>query len=238
MKTIACFLIGTFFVPFAVGQRLQTRRTVVAKTQLIETGEFHGDEIKAKSGERWWGLFPEKEGLTLKPTTLQVTRVYDPIMDSERSRKWTGKKVSVRSRIEPVFLLKSSRKFRQGRVCTVFRSRKSLGNASTTPLPLADKNYELSVVSDDPNPTDYLGQKSKLILRVGTSQQTIASLEDHNDGGWILLWAGDIDEDDQLDLYMDLSDHYNVSNKILFLSSAADKGKLVKAVAKFSITGC
>jgi hypothetical protein len=53
-----------------------------------------------------------------------------------------------------------------------------------------------------------------------------------------LIWAGDLDGDGKLDLFMALSDHYNVTEYTLFLSSRGSGGKLVDRVAAFRATGC
>ena len=63
-------------------------------------------------------------------------------------------------------------------------------------------------------------------------------MEAHDEAQWVLLWAGDLDGDGRLDLYMNLSTHYNVSARRLFLSSAAASGALVREVAVFQTTGC
>jgi hypothetical protein len=52
------------------------------------------------------------------------------------------------------------------------------------------------------------------------------------------LWAGDLDLDGSLDLLLDTSDHENVTEMRLFLSSAAKHGQLVSEVAKFTRVGC
>lgn len=59
-----------------------------------------------------------------------------------------------------------------------------------------------------------------------------------DDCGWGIYWAGDLDGDGKLDLYLDLANHYNVGQYRLFLSSPAEKGKLVKEVANFRFVGC
>jgi hypothetical protein len=53
-----------------------------------------------------------------------------------------------------------------------------------------------------------------------------------------LFWAGDLDGDGRLDLVMNLSGHYNVSETTLFLSSTRQQGKLVRKAAVFRIVGC
>jgi hypothetical protein len=205
---------------------------------LVETGEFHGDEVSAKSGERWLGLFPTAAGFTLLPTTLKVEAVHDSVVDQKPGIK-TGKKVSVSHTREPVFLLRGAAgMLSRGAVTAVFSGRESLGNGEVVNLKLGNNNYRLRVISNDPTPADYLAQNSKLLLTAGAKSQVLFSVAEHADASWALLWAGDLDGDGQLDLYMDLNTHYNSSQRRLFLSTRASRGKLVKEVAEFSTVGC
>jgi hypothetical protein len=51
-------------------------------------------------------------------------------------------------------------------------------------------------------------------------------------------WAGDIDGDGRLDVLLDTTDHYNVREMPLYLSSAAKHRALVGEAAPFTATGC
>lgn len=55
---------------------------------------------------------------------------------------------------------------------------------------------------------------------------------------WQLLWAGDLDGDRRLDLLIDLTWHYNLSQRMLFLSSVAAPGRLLRKVGLFETIGC
>lgn len=206
--------------------------------QLLETGEFHGEEVGARTGERWLGLFPVANGFALLPTTVSVDAVVDPVVDGDDTQTKSGKKVTVHRDSNPVFLLKGAAMLRPGSVVTIFREEKNLVNGTTIDLELKGTRYKLKVISQDPEPKDYLVQNTKLVLTTGRTSQTLISLKEHDDGGWSLFWAGDIDRDGKLDLYMDLSNHYNVSRKVLFLSSQAGKGRLVKELVRFETVGC
>src|SRR5688572_29744472 len=143
---------------------LPTSATKTPKIQLLETGEFHGDQVNAKTGERWLGLFPEGNGYALRQSTISIERVFDVIIDEdEASGEKTGKKVTVNHRSEPIFLLKGAGMLRPGPVVTVFREQKNLGNGTTIDLKLNGSRYQLKVVSEDPEPKDYLVQNTKLL---------------------------------------------------------------------------
>jgi hypothetical protein len=210
---------------------------ITPQINLIATGEFHGDEITAKSGERWLGLFQTSSGFALLPATLKVELVRDEIVDENPNAK-TGKKVTTNRASQPVFLIKGADFLRRGAVNAVFTDSKKLGNGESVELNMGGRSYQLKVVSDNPTPDTNVLSNSKLIFSTGAESQVIFSVEELNDGGWSLLWAGDLDGDGQLDLFMDLHNHYNASERRLFLSSQASGGNLVKEVAQFITVGC
>jgi len=88
--------------------------------EMLQTGEFHGDEVEAKSGEKWLGLFGENNKFVLRNEKIKVQRVRD-FMDDEKSKEKRGKSVSVKGKIKPLFLLKDADKFSEGEVETLFK---------------------------------------------------------------------------------------------------------------------
>ena len=77
---------------------------VEPEIQLLQVGAFHGDEVSAKSGEVWLGLYPTPDGYVLIPLRITVETVYDPLVDDEEEK--TGKAVSVNEQTRPLFLIK------------------------------------------------------------------------------------------------------------------------------------
>lgn len=212
--------------------------------KLLETGEgFHGDQIIGKSGEIWLGLFNEKSRYFLRSTKLKVRRVHDVVTDGEDKNIKTGKDVSVSGKNQPVFLLKNAKMLRDGEVKTVFinqsdEEREGLKNGYQRDFKFNSEFYSLRV-ENKISSEEYPGKGSKLILSHNGKEQILSYLKDGcNDCFWYLYWAGDIDLDGKLDFYFDLSWHYNVIDRKLFLSSQAEKGKLVKQVANFWTNGC
>jgi hypothetical protein len=91
------------------------------KIKLLETGEgFHGDEVEAKSGEKWLGLFKENDGYFMRFSELKVSRVHDPIVDDNEKIK-TGKSISLKNNKTPIFLLKNAGTLQEGKITTLFQ---------------------------------------------------------------------------------------------------------------------
>jgi hypothetical protein len=58
---------------------VQTAKT--SKILLVEIGDgFHGDDVKARNGEKWLGLYVSNRGAFLAESTLTVRRVIDPVI--------------------------------------------------------------------------------------------------------------------------------------------------------------
>ncbi len=78
-----------------------------------------------------------------------------------------------------------------------------------------------------------------MILESDEIRQILHTINaEYTDSLGTLHWTGDLDRDGKPDFYFDLFEHENVENRILFISSEAEKGKLVKLVAQFWTTGC
>lgn len=211
---------------------------------LLETGSFHGEEVSARTGEKWLGLYIVDNHSILIKARLRVETVHDDIGDGPEEK--TGKDVSVDSPLEPIFLVKRAPRLSEGPVNTIFVEKpdyeKTLEKVSPLDLKLDHTSYVLKVVGSEDGAQcseHAFPRKPQLVLTSGESTQVLYSLEDcGNEPYWYLLWAGDLDRDGKLDLYVSVSYHYNISQKKLFLSSQAAKGELVKEVAEFVTGGC
>lgn len=217
---------------------------------LIETGEgFHGDEVPAKSGEKWLGLFQENDKSVLKSTKLKIDRVYDAILDGETKNK-TGKSVFVTENSEPIFLIKNS-KLPIGQVKTLFRGNRwqdedsdtSSGEFLTKMKKDFVKDFEMSGNSYSLKVIEAVNRDGKkilaLVLECNGKKQVLHSInEEYEDSLGTLNWVGDIDRDGKLDLFISPNVHYNVYTSVLFLSSKANENNLVGKIAKFWTTGC
>ena len=242
--------LSSFWVLLVVPALTQT---LPPKIQLLEIGSFHGDEVKVRNGEKLLGLYVDKRGSSLVPTTVKVKRVFDDVVDQEPGQM-TGKEVSIAQASKPIFLIKNAGMLKEGPIVTAYRGSKSKKDelmstyevwkgGKTVSLKLGAQQFQLKVVGRQRQLTGlYQGQSAydlKLVLTDGKLTQTLYSIKDNVESHpWSLVWAGDADGDGKLDLYLDLSWHYNVSERKLFLSSQAKTGQLVKEIATFQTAGC
>ena len=223
------------------------------KVKLLETGDgFHGQEVQAKNGETWMGVFEEKGEFDLRSVELRIKRVPDPIHDNKN----TGKSVRTSNKKEALFLLKNADFLREGKIRTLFDGatwpeylndpQKSEPDSDEVPAQLkkdfvqnyeiGGKKYALKVIEAKNKAKEKI---LALILESDGKRQILQTLNvNYNPDIGTLYWAGDLDRDQMPDFYLELFEHENVENKVLFLSSKAEKEEFVRKVAYFWTTGC
>jgi hypothetical protein len=242
-KTIIIIVILLSLTSVAINAGIEDERinACPAEARVIEIGEFHGNEVDAKTGEKWLGLHISDKASMLLNYEVTVEPVHDPIMDEEDQK--TGKEVKVDLPVEPLFLV-DAEWIEAGTVQTIFKGDyESLARTAPVTLKLGDTSYELKVIGSDEGEkcgTDGLPKNAKLVLTSGEFSQVLYALKEEcgSDPYWHLVWAGDLDGDGKLDLYLNVNQHYNTSQKKLFLSSPAGEGQLVEEIAEFVTSGC
>lgn len=205
------------------------------KVKLLETGEFHADEVPYRSGEKWLGLFKVGDSYQLVETRIRKARLVDDgLYDTSVKTTTLG---------EPVFLLRGGQELVPGEVDTVFDSQFDDVNFGyfTDSAPkgfgLRGRFWKLRV--DNLNSSGFPGKNTSLVLEDGFHEQVLRYLKDGcDDCGWSVDWVGDLNRDGQLDFLIDLSGHYNSSEPTLFLSTEPDSDKIVRIYAAFHKVGC
>jgi len=243
---LAVFYAGMFGAPAELGGY-----------ELLMTNSYHGDEIKAVSGEKWWGLFLTNKGHELRPVTIRVDIVRDGCLDSDDAHK-TGKEICVEGKQEGrcLFLVKGPWKVKPGPVRTFFSGRIQLSLSCDEPLLSKQGGFYGEFQTDDS--TTFRIQASGSMRNLGEDYEiTVATHKAsaecvvrhveqslfHSNvafgiGAPTLLWVGDIDQDGNPDLLINLTTRYDQQAPTLFLSSEAGPGELVKGVAVILSSAC
>ncbi|MDQ3089299.1 MAG: hypothetical protein M3Q78_12005 [Acidobacteriota bacterium] len=223
------------------------------KIKLLETGEdFNDDDVVAKNGETWLGLFKEKENYFLRPTRIKISRIRVKTDDGENRKVKTRKSIKVSDQIKPLFLLKNFNASKEkSHITTLFQGMTwsdilehkehpnfnsyemltKLNKSFVGNYKIGINEYTLRVIkAKNKNNAEILA----LILEGEGKRQiihTVQTKESFDVGS--LYWVGDLDSDGKPDFYLDLYYSDYILEQTLFLSSKAENGKLIKAVASF-----
>lgn len=199
---------------------------------LLFAGEpFHGDEVTAVSGSRWLALYKAAEGFELSEVSISVSLVNDAVVDSDEEA--TGKLVTVSSSPQPVVLIPLALGLREGAVDHA-AAELTLVPGEERVIAFHDARYVLKVSLN-------LTPEGTCLVTVedGPQKQTLARLDQCDEDTYPrLLWSGDLNHDDRLDLLLEASGHYNVSDVGLYLSVATGGKELVRRVAHLKTVGC
>jgi hypothetical protein len=204
---------------------------------LLKVGQFFAEQVHYESGENWFGLFRSAKGDKLYQTKITVEKISTPFDEGDEPG---GVTVTVDRIGHPIFLVKGSNCFRSGPINTLLHDNLFLYPAQDLSLSLEKRHYNLMAFGSTNDEGHILSYGLRLWDSKLRKYQTIAQI---NNPGWEttqnsfnILWAGDLDTDGRLDLFLNLSEHYAEKAYALFLSSFADEGSLLKKVATFEIS--
>jgi hypothetical protein len=229
--------------------------TKPSKITLIEAGELFyldtpdGEEIMdkmIKNSDTWLGLYVTEGSSSLIESKVTVK----PLLDPQIKDRALGKIIGVDNPAKPVFLVKGAAMLKPGAVATIYQGGETkehelvntddLASRKPRRLKLGDQEYQLKVLERKVGPHEPVCSDCvALDLALGCGEQT--QILTGKEGFiaptltyiWTLLWAGDVDGDGKLDLYVRFGLKGLSANRELFLSSQAKPGQLVKSVVTF-----
>ena len=213
-------------------------------------GDFHGDEPVARNGQTWLAMRRAGHGqVELEAVRLRVSAIEDPLGDAPGEK--TGRRVEAAgggtavdgtADDETVAFLRGPG-LHAGPVVSARVETSGLSGLPDARILLAGTEYRLQTectpfaqMGGDARTTS--SPQCSVLLRQGdtrtplmTAPATRMRQEDGtevtslgDDASPHLFFAGDLDRDGKLDLIFDTTDHYNVSQPTLFLSSAVASG--------------
>jgi hypothetical protein len=229
--------------------KLGTVATSSVAPELLQVGTFHGDEVSTRSGDSWFALSRSSKGFELVKVPVNIKAVPDPLGDDEKGEP-TGKEVTTPPGTDPLILLRGVPSLRAGPVVTAFEGDPvHLYPGLRMSLQIAEQNYSLyaeGVARRSPAADGAAMEIREYAVGVDTMSEKrsisarLLSVETVSDDPGVptLLWAGDLDRDDRLDVLLSTSDHYNLSEVTLYLSSVGDGTPLPIKAAVFRAVGC
>jgi hypothetical protein len=186
-------------------------------TYVLETGSY--DQITIGDGEIWLGVYPAADHTEIRQCTLRVSRVPNPV-DGTYPNQVT--KIACTDS-NPLFMLKGSAKVKPGNVTALYRQGDDYPDKIA--VALNGKSYLLQ--------TSDTQSVERLTLKAGSQQMVLGECGSRD--SIYPVWAGDLDGDGRLDVYVRIEHHNFGVEQILFLSSADATGKAMTAqAAKFT----
>ncbi len=218
-----------------------------AQNNLLLPGDYHAEEVSAKTGQRWLALFSKPGGAVLSERTLKVAAVKDFVSPDRM-----GKRVSSNGNEAPLFLVRGIAGLSAGPIQgSNIRKSQQLTPNGTTKIVFGGRDHPLEIMTWKSKSSlskatsgdgDYFDSQ-EISLSNGKTRQVLnrvsgVNLPTDSSYGPVLLWAGDLDRDGKLDLLINTSYYDNESMWTLFLSNGAAAGQLVRKVATFTTIGC
>ncbi len=242
---IILILVGAFFISaflFGNDGHIVKDDRLSRAYKILKTGVYDKASIGNIDNLKWFGLFKLDSDFVLEPVELKAELC--PLPYSSQPDDTNGLSITVTNHTAPLFLIGCSGNLDSGAVTTYFAGDTFI-NAGVLVFLGMDCLTALGQVTDEGmrHPSDILTLDYQAILIIypySRNNRQILVSHDRTAGEDTpsLLWAGDLDRDGKIDLLLDVSNHYAGRHYVLYLSSEADAGELVKPVAELIVSGC
>lgn len=207
--------------------------------RILLPGCFHGPDVCFPENEHWYGLFREDTISILRPVKLDPNPCFYPITDYKGET--SGVSIGVDNPHQPLFFLTSPQPLDSGMVPTFSDAFHQMLPGEAVHL---GKYYlaALGSITDEGfRPANDLlisHYQIKLYDRYKEGSQTLLEYErTAYDGIPVLMWAGDLNGDKQIDLLLDIRNHYGVRHYVLYMSSEKLVNRFVRLVASMPPIG-
>ena len=210
--------------------------------KVIQTGNFHEDEIKKEyEKERWVGLFTKDQHYYLKETSIKIKKIKDQIVDEDN--QMTGWNVSTTIKDTALVLISGIDNLLSKNVVSIIPNENELFPNKSINIKWGDTEYKLTATGQikqmGENWEEIQNYKVFLIAnKNGSEIKQLICAKPVNESNVYIYWIGDMDGDNQLDLILDTSTQENVTTISVYLSSKSGKGELVKFIGLHTSVGC
>lgn len=232
-KNIFYLLIANLILALPVGAGLHAEENQISIHAL---GTLHAEENSLKDGDEVFALVLDGEQSRLEKTKVSVTNIEDASLAPAGEK--TGKLIDVKNLSNVLLLIKSSF-LKAGPIKSDITKFQMIYPGQTVGLGTA---WLFATALVEPGNGVFMPTKNYCIwaARREFEMQKLwcADLLQRDSSVPGVVWSGDLDRDGTIDVILDTSSSYNVSSLTLYLSSKAQKGKILSEGFSFSRSGC
>jgi hypothetical protein len=201
-----------------------------------------GDEEKPTTGyEKWIGLYKTANGYEMRVASVKISR-----FEEEVCRPCMPLELQVKGEEKPLFVLRGLG-LKTGKADSILEAHNDdnealhafgVNDCGDSRVSLGSKNYLIYTESVE-NQRDTACNSGITVVTDGARKQILGDPDiDASFDYSRLIWAGDIDSDDKLDLILNFGHsgaRWYHCNFVLFLSSEAKPNEIVAPVASFKV---
>ena len=186
--------------------------------------------------KQWVGIYKMgNDNFSITKVNLKIENIFDSRQDKESEK--SGRKVSAtKDGIEPLLLISG---------INMEADLKNIKGTTFSNLKVVNEvifnEYKINMEADTSDGS-YAMRSFKLLIQGMKNglelADTILEIDYFDDKTFDSFWVGDIDQDGLPDFILDASHKYSYSAPTLYLSSIADKNKLVKRAAFYYLYSC
>ncbi len=200
-------------------------------SELMQPMDYHASQAKVDTEGKWLALQTINNVWYLVDAEPKFKRVDDEIEGPKQG-------INVSVEIPGVSFLLMDESLSVGTVQSSWENQDEKNFASwfeKSRLPDVGKSRQINFNKQVYELRNIAGD---IFIVSGEKSQKLFSYSEEYESNASIQWLGDLDRDGKLDLIVDASGHYNVSEPRLYLSGKAESGSLVKLVASRRTTGC
>ena len=212
--------------------------------RVLTTGVFHNREVDESAEEiEWYGLFHSMEGYYLKKTEITIKSVKDESGDLADEK--TGWEVSTDQEDSCLILIENISILRERHVVEAALPE-IIYPGDTVEFEYLEMVYKLvatgekKLLQENPDWYEVWNYKLYLISNINgeAKESLLVSIPNFDDTMVKIIFGGDIDGDEILDLIIDTSDNYLEISPTLYLSKPAVGKEILRPVGKHSSADC
>ena len=214
--------------------------------KMVRLGMTHGEEVPADFDKMdWLGLYQIDSVTAILKEVKPVKRmVFDALFDEDSSQQ-TGVQIDLENSEGLLILMNGPTYLKTGSLTTPFHVPTEIMVGQKERFKFKDKTYELhaegiqdSLIDGWNGTSKYKLFLSEIVNEKTTHQTLLNSTLFFDEVGINILFMGDLDNDQKLDILLETANKYSYAAPAIYLSSFAERNQLVKIAGLSVFTSC